>query len=252
MDLGLKGLKAVVTGGTRGIGRAIAETLAAEGCDVAICSRNEAAVQEVVAELKKTGSKATGAAVDVADGEALKGWVASAGNELGGIDILISNVSAMSTDPGEASWKASFDVDLMGTVRAVEAATPMLVASGHGAIVVTGSANAIEARGPEPYGAFKAALLYVVGGLSYQLAKKGVRANTVTPGPVFFDGGVWDRVKKQAPKYYDNMLANCPSGRMSVPQDIANAVVFLASPAASHISGTNVIVDGGMIVRAQF
>jgi len=252
MDLGLKGLKAIVTGGTRGIGRAIADTLAAEGCDVAICARNEQAVQDAVAELKKTGVKATGAAVDVADGDALKGWITSAAGELGGLDILVSNVSAFATGGDDGSWKASFDVDLMGTVHAVQAATPMLVESEHGSIVVTGSANAIEAKDLQPYGTMKAALLHVVGGLSYQLAKQGVRANTVTPGPVFFEGGVWDRVKKQAPQYYDSMLENCPTGRMSTPQEIANAAVFLASPAASHISGTNLIVDGAMIVRAQF
>jgi len=252
MDLGLKGLKAIVTGGTRGIGRAIADTLAAEGCDVGICARNEEEVKAAVAELKKTGCNATGAAVDVADGDALKEWITSAADELGGLDILVSNVSAFGSSPSEDSWKASFDVDIMETVRAIEAATPKLLESEHAAIVVTGSASAIEARAIEPYGAAKAALLHVVGGVSQQLAKQGVRANTVTPGPVFFEGGVWDRLQKQAPQYYDGMLAKCPTGRMSTPQEIANAAVFLASPAASHITGTNLIVDGGLLTRVQF
>lgn len=252
MDLGLKGLKAIVTGGTRGIGRAIAETLADEGCHVAICARNEAGVQEAVAALKGKGVNATGAAVDVADGDALKGWITSAADELGGLDILVSNVSAMAVMPGDAAWKVSFDVDIMGTVHAVEAATPKLIESDHGSIVVVGTTAAIDTRDAKPYGPVKAALLTFIGGLSVELAGQGIRANTVSPGPVYFEGGSWDNIKKNMPKMYEAVLRRCPSGRMSVPQDIANAVVFLSSPAAAHISGTNAMVDGAFSSRVQF
>ena len=196
MDLGLKGKKAIVTGGTRGIGRGIAETLADEGCDVAVCARTEDAVNETVEVLKAKGVNATGKAVDVADAPTLKAWVAAVGDEFGGLDIFVSNVSAMGNDADEAEWRKSFEMDIMGTVNGVEAATPMLIESGEGAIVVVGSLATVEANRPWPYASVKAALLPYVKGLSASLAKQGVRANTVTPGVVHFEGGVWDMVKK--------------------------------------------------------
>ncbi len=252
MDLGLKGLKAAVTGSTRGIGKAIAETLAAEGCDVAICARNEAPIPEAVAALKAKGVNATGAAVDVADGDALKGWITASADELGGLDILVCNVSAMANMPTDEAWKTSFDVDIMGTVHAVEAAKPKLIASDHGSIVAVGTVSTVDARDSNAYGPMKAALLTYVGGISVELGKQGVRANTVTPGPVYFEGGSWENIKNNVPKMYESVLRRCPSGRMSSPQDIANTVVFLSSPAASHVSGTNVIVDGAFSTRVQF
>ena len=252
MDLGLSGMKALVTGGSRGIGRCIAETLADEGCSVGICARNADGVKEAVEALKAKGVDATGSVVDVSDGEALKAWVKSAADDLGGLNIYVSNVSAMAIMPDEASWRTSLEIDIMGTVLGIEAATPRLTESGKGAIVVIGTIASVEVGGVSPYAAVKAALLPYVKGLANSLASKGVRANTVSPGSVFFEGGVWDMIKKNMPERYEGTLKRNKLGRMAAPQDVANAVAFLASPAASFITGTNVIVDGALSNRVQF
>lgn len=253
MDLQLKGKKAVVTGGTKGIGRAVAEGLAAEGCDVAFCARNAAEVVSTAAALQSKGIKASGAAVDVGDGAALKAWIGEAAEALGGIDILVANVSALAINKDEASWQQEFNVDLMGTVRAVEAAMPFLEKSSAASIIGISSVSGFEidfAAGP--YGAIKAALIHYMSGLSTQLAPKGIRANTVSPGNTYFKDGVWHRVEQGMPDFFKTALAMNPMGRMARPEEIANAVVFLASPAASFITGTNLVVDGALTKRVQF
>ena len=252
MDLGMSGMKALVTGGSRGIGRCIAETLADEGCSVGICARNEDGVKEAVEALKAKGVDATGSAVDVSDGEALKAWVKSAADDLGGLNIYVSNVSAMAIMPDENSWRTSLDIDIMGTILGIEAATPRLIESGKGAIIVIGTIASVEVGGVSPYAAVKAALLPYVKGLANSLASKGVRANTVSPGSVFFEGGVWDMIKKNMPERYEGTLKRNKLGRMASPRDVANAVVFLASSAAEFITGTNLIVDGALTNRVQF
>jgi NAD(P)-dependent dehydrogenase (short-subunit alcohol dehydrogenase family) len=253
MDLGLRGKKAIVTGGTRGIGRAIADLLADEGCDLALCARSRAGVDEAVAALAGKGVKAHGGVVDVADTKTLRAWVADAADALGGIDIFVANVSALAQAMDEDSWRRSLDIDVMGTVAGVEAAIPFLEKSSAGAIVVIGTTGAVEIAGaPRPYASVKAALAPYVKALARNLAQKGVRANMVSPGNVYFKGGVWNVLEENNPELFKTMVGRNPMGRMGTPEEVANAVLFLASPRASFITGTNLIIDGALTQRVQF
>ena len=252
MDLGLKGLRALVTGGSRGIGNAIAETLAAEGADVAVCARKADGLDTALASLKKRGVRVTGEALDVSDKPALEAWVAKVGKDWNGLDIVVANVSALAIGPDEESWRKSFETDLMGAVRLVNAAMPYLEKSKAAAIVTISSVSGREidfAAGP--YGTFKAALVHYTQGLANQLAAKKIRANSVSPGNTFFEGGIWDQIKSGNPELYKTALGLNPTGLMGTPQEMANAVVFLASPAASFITGTNLVVDGALTRGVQ-
>jgi 3-oxoacyl-[acyl-carrier protein] reductase len=256
MDLKLKGKNAIVTGGTRGIGRAIADTLAGEGCNVAICARKKGEISHAVDALKLKGIRAFGGIADVTDGGSLKDWIIKAGADLGGLDILISNVGAMAMGANALSWEQNLRTDILGAVNAIEASLPMLEASakhnGDAAIVVIGSAASVNATEPSSYGAIKGALVHYIKGLAKQNAPKHVRANVVSPGMVYFEGGVWHRVEKGMPDFFKASLEKNPMGRMATPQDIANAAVFLASPCASFTSGINLIVDGVITDRVNY
>ncbi|MDH5289105.1 MAG: SDR family oxidoreductase [Acidimicrobiia bacterium] len=252
MDLGLQGKRVIVTGGTKGIGRAIAETFADEGADVAICARNGDEVGAAVEALASRGVRATGRAVDVGDGPALQGWVADVAAELGGIDAVVANVSALAIGADEESWNQSYRVDILGAVRLVEAAMAHLERSETPSIVTISSVSGREidfAAGP--YGTMKAALIHYTQGLAYQLAGKGIRANTVSPGNTYFPGGVWEQIEQGDPALFAHALGLNPTGRMGKPQEMANAVVFLSSPRASFITGTNLVVDGALTRGVQ-
>lgn len=252
MDLGLKGKRALVTGGTRGIGRAIADLLAAEGADVAICARNPDQVSEAVAALQSTGVKAWGEALDVSAEGALSGLVDRAAEALGGLDIFVSNVSgAMGLGNDPAAWKQAVEVDILRTVEGCEAAVGKL--SEGGAIVVIGTISAVEVPGPRrPYSSVKAALIPYVKNLARDLGPRNIRANVVAPGPIYFKGGVWDMIEQHMPDRFKATLERSPLGRLGGPEEIANAAVFLASPRASYISGANLICDGAVTQRVDF
>ncbi len=253
MDLKLRGKKAIVTGGTRGIGRAIAELLAEEGADVAVCARNQGQIDETVAALARKGVKAWGSPVDVADTKAQRAWVAEAAQKLGGLDIFVANVSALAVSADEASWRKSFDVDVMGTVAGVEAALPLLEKSGAGSVVIIGSVAAVEVTGPtRPYNAVKAALVPFMKSTAQNYARMNVRVNMVSPGTIYFKGGVWNVREEKQPDFFKAALARNPTGRMGKPEEVAAAVVFLASPRASFVTGANLIVDGAITQRVQY
>jgi 3-oxoacyl-[acyl-carrier protein] reductase len=252
MDLRLAGLRALVTGGTRGIGRATVETLLGEGAAVAFCARDSAVVTATQAELASSGKTVIGSALDVADGPALAAWVAESAAALGGIDILVANVSAMATADTEDSWAKCFGTDLMGTVRMVEAALPYLDSSDAASIVTISSVSGREVDFFEgPYGSVKAALIHYTQGLAHRLAPRGIRANTVSPGNTLFEGGVWDDAQRSRPEQFAAALALIPAGRMGTAQEMAAAVAFLASPVSSFTSGTNLVVDGALTRGVQ-
>ena len=253
MDLGLQGRRALVTGGTKGRGRAIVDMLAAEGAAVGFCARTEDDVADTVEALTKRGAVAVGRVLDVADGQGIQDWVAGAAAELGGIDIVVASVSALAIPDEPANWQASFDVDMMHTVRLVNAAMPYLERSDAASIVTISSVSAREidfAAGP--YGVFKAAIIHYTQGLAYQLAAKGIRANSLSPGNTYFAGGVWENIEQNVPELFAQALALNPTGRMAKPEEIARAAVFLASPAASFITGANLLVDGALTRGVQF
>ena len=257
MDLHLKGKRAVILGGTRGIGRAIADTLADEGADIAICARNADQITTAVAALKDKGVRATGASVDISDASAVAAWVNAAAAELGGIDILVSNAGAMAQGNGAAAWEANFRVDILGgAVAAFDAAQPHLEAAakanGDASFVIISSVSAAEADRADSYGPIKAALIHHAKGLARQFAKKHVRVNVVSPGTVYFKGGVWEMIETNMPDLFKQSLERNPTGRMATPQDIANATVFLSSPVSSFTTGINMLVDGAISRRVNF
>jgi 3-oxoacyl-[acyl-carrier protein] reductase len=256
MDLGLKGKNAIVLGGTRGIGRAIAETLAGEGANVAVCARNADQVAATIAELKASGVRATGGPVDVTDGAALKAWIETAAKELGGVDLLFSNAGAMSQGHDPASWEQNFRLDVLGAVHAFDAARPFLEASGErsgdAAFVIISSISAAQADLASSYGPIKAALIHMAKGLARQYAKKKIRVNVVSPGTVYFKGGIWNTIEQNMPERYNDAMRRNPTGRMATPQEIASAAVFLASPVSGFTTGSNLVVDGGISNRVNF
>ena len=253
MNLGLKGKKAIVTGGSRGIGRAVANRLAMEGANVAICARSGDEVAEAVKALQGMGVRATGGSVDVSDGPALKAWIDSATGELGGLDILVPNVSAMASSHTEEAWRGAFEIDIMGTINTVDAALPHLEKSDAGSIVCINSVAALQYfGGVRPYNTLKAALVNHMSNLAHELAPKGIRVNSVSPGTIYSEGGVWHTREFETPEIYKGALAMNPMGRMGTPEEVANATVFLCSPMASFTSGTNLLVDGAMTPSVQY
>ena len=253
MDLGLKGLNVAITGGSKGIGRHAAETFAEEGANVSICARKATDVNDAVAALKKKGVQAVGTAIDVADKAALESWIADTAKQLGSVDILIANVSALAVEDNEEAWRKQFDVDMMHTVRAVNAAVPYLEKSRAPSIVIISSVSGreIDFTGPA-YGAIKAALIHYAQRLAFQYAPKMIRVNSVSPGNTYFEGGVWHWIQGNLPDLYKKALDLNPTGRMATPQEVARGIVFLASPASGFTTGTNLVIDGALTRGVQF
>jgi 3-oxoacyl-[acyl-carrier protein] reductase len=254
MDMQLTGRRALVTGASRGIGRAIATELAREGCNLALCARGAEALEAFAKELRELGRTVYTQAVDVSDEGAVTGFAETAAQELGGLDIVISNVSAGGLK-GPDQWQKSFQADLVAFVRLVEAAVPYLEQSDVAAVVVLGTTSAFDTLPPtsaNSYAALKAAVLEHASGLGHALARKGIRVNTVSPGPIDFPGGDWDRLHQNRAEFYEMIRARIPVGRLGRPEEVARAVTFLASPAASFCTAVNLVVDGGFVSRVQF
>lgn len=242
-------LRAVVTGGSRGIGYAIAHELMLHGATLSICARGAAGLEEAAERLKALGGDVHSQTLDVADGEALRSWVEGSAEAMGGLDIAVHNASAM-VGEGDAAWEANLAVDLLGASHLVSAALPFLEQSSAASVVVISSTAGLEHfMGALSYSAIKAALIAHANDLAQTLGPKGIRVNTVTPGTIYFEGGFWDGVKQGNPTLYESMVSKTPLGRMGSPEEVARCVRFLASPAASYVTGANLVVDGGLTRR---
>jgi len=241
-----KGKRAIVTGGSRGIGRAIADGLIASGAKVSICARGREGVEAARTELAQGGAAVHAAVCDMADAEAVAGYVEAAAAALGGLDVLVNNASGLGAGDDEAGWAASLNVDVLGSVRASHAAIPHLERAGGGAIVHISSISGLAASARNPaYGAAKAALNHYALSQAQLLASKRIRVNCVAPGSIEFPGGMWEKRKTGDPALYQRILKGIPFGRLGHPEEVAALVLFLASDAGYWITGQTVAVDGG-------
>nr|WP_087572927.1 SDR family oxidoreductase [Sphingomonas sp. CDS-1] len=251
MDLKLKGKKVIVTGGSRGIGRAILEQFAEEGADLAFFSRNAEQVAETSAALTARGAKVFGEVHDINDLETYGAWLTNAAEKLGGVDIFVHNVSSSGGDG--ANWDLAFKLDVMAGVAGCNTLEPYLEKSDSAAVVLISSTAAVETFiAPNAFNAMKGALLTYGKQLSQAWGPKGIRVNVVTPGPVVFPTGNWTKVKEAYPDMYDGTEKQIVLGRLGRPEEVASAVAFLASPVSSFTTGTNLVVDGGFTKRVQF
>lgn len=247
MDLGLKGRNCIVLGGSRGIGRAIALGLAAEGANVAICARTEPSLQETRRAILDKGVRAYAQVCDVADAAALGEFLDRAREALGGVHVLIHNASALAGGPSLRDWEASLRVDLMAAVRACDQVVPWMAEMGGGSILLVSSVSGLEADPAPDYGytAAKAALIAHAKKLGVMLAPQRIRVNAIAPGSTEFPGGMWATVKEHQPELYESVRASIPWGRLGTPEEVADVAVFLVSPRSNWIVGECVSVDGG-------
>lgn len=255
MDLKLKGKRVIVTGGSRGIGKAILDKFAEEGASIATCARGGKALDNALHDWRQSGVKAYGEALDVTDSEHYARWLSNSVEFLGGLDIFISNVSTRNTETGEQRWRQAFEVDFMQHTLASEQVIPHLKNGESPAFVFVSSIASVMASImpiEHEYGVMKAALNAYASQLAHRLAGDGIRSNYVTPGPIHFEGGFWDQVKQADPILFDRASKMSALQRHGRPEEVASAVVFLASPAASYITGANLKIDGGALKHTQF
>jgi NAD(P)-dependent dehydrogenase (short-subunit alcohol dehydrogenase family) len=251
MDLQLGGKRVLVTGGTRGIGRAIVEAFLDEGATVGFCARDPDEVSATQSDLSGRGT-VRGTVLDVGDPDALAAWVDESASAMGGLDVVVANVSALAIPDTEENWQASLNIDVMHTVRLVRSALPHLERSDTASIIAISSVSGRESDfASGPYGTAKTAIVGYIHGLAMQLAEKGIRANTVSPGNTYFEGGVWASIETANPELFATAVGLNPTGHMGNPAEIASCVVFLASPRASRVSGTNLVADGALTRGVQ-
>jgi 3-oxoacyl-[acyl-carrier protein] reductase len=253
MDLNLEGMRAIVTGGSRGIGKAIAQSLLKEGVNVAICARGQDSVDDVIAEFSHYPGKIIGSAVDITDKQGFQQWADSVADELGGIDIFVANVTGGGAPKGTSPWEIAANTDILATVSCIDAALPSLKQSEHGSVIyISSMAGVIGVPQMPAYGAAKAAMTHYMKSLAQTLIKEGVRVNTVSPGDIITEGNVWDQVRIGNPDLFKKVLKRNPRGSLGVPEEIAQVVTFIASPMASLVNGSHLVVDGCSTPHVHF
>jgi len=249
MEISLSGKRAVIAGGSRGIGRAIALTLAAAGANVSICARGVEGLKAAAADIGKHGGQVHWGTCDLGDAAAIASYVADAASALRGIDILINNASGFGMTDDETGWGAGLGIDLLATVRASHAAIPHLEKVGGGSIVNISSISGYRASARSaPYAAVKAAVINYTQSQGLMLAGKRIRVNAIAPGSIEFPGGTWDRRKTENPPLYQATLKSIPWDRFGAPEEIASVALFLVSDMASWVTGQTITVDGGQLL----
>lgn len=245
-NIDVRGKRVVIAGGSRGIGRSIALAFAAAGAQVSICARGAESLDAARAELAASGGVVHAAICDLSNEASIANYIPQAAKAMGGIDVLVNNATGYGMGNDEASWESSLSVDLLAVVRASREAQPFLEAGRDGAIVNIASGSGLKPAPRTPaYGAAKAAVIHLTRTQAAALAIKGIRVNCVAPGSIEFPGGFWDRRKTDEPALYGSVLASMPAKRLGRPEEVANVVLFLASPLASWVTAQIIGVNGG-------
>lgn len=250
MTSGLEGRKVVICGGSRGIGRAVALGFASAGANVSICARGPEALEKTKAELMSAGRGTMHAMqCDLSSATEITTYLPAAAAALGGIDCLINNASGFGQGDTDAGWEASVNVDILATVRASRAAEPFLLqGTGPSIVNVTSISGFRPSVRTSAYGAAKAAVMHYTTSQAAALARRGVRVNSVAPGSIEFPGGTWEDRKANSPQLYNAILKSIPFGRLGLPEEVADVVLFLASPAARWVTGQVIAIDGGQLL----
>jgi len=252
MDLKLNDKVVLVTGASQGIGLATAQAFAHEGCQVAICSRGQQKLDLAEAQLRETGGRVLAVRADVCDPDQAAACVQTCVDALGGLDILVNNAYGLAggrrlEDSTDDDWHAVYEACVFQAVRMVRLAAPHLRGRDGAAIVNVGSMSgwSPQLATPSPYGSAKAALIFLTERLALELVRDRIRVNCVSPGSILGKGSGWERIKQRDPDMVDAFVReSLPEGRMGTPEEVADAIVFLASHAARWINGRHLAVDG--------
>jgi 3-oxoacyl-[acyl-carrier protein] reductase len=249
MDLGLKGKVAMITGASRGIGRAIALGLVAEGCQVSVCARGQEGVDTLAKDIQGRGGTALALAVDVTNENDARRWVEETQKRFGQVDILINNVGG--SRPGgnltasAEDWKAGFALNFFSALDLCRLVVPLMSNQKSGCVINIASVYGREWGGPMTYNAAKAAMISLSKEMARELAPQGIRVNSVAPGSILFPGGSWEKRRQDNPEMIAAFVkAELPFGRFGKPEEVADVVVFLASGRAQWVSGACINVDG--------